>query len=256
MNLKYFLTCVLFDISIAQSICYNIAGRIIDNGETRIAPRQPCDPSAKISHCCSLGDICLSNGLCLDASGDHRFTVQGCTDPNWQAPCLTGFRGCLDFGDVRDNFVPLWMCRSDDNSAAGDFCCGGNNTQCCVDAEAGGSALVKVPGAHDAFRASAGSSAKDSDGSATFGLVDKVGIATAVVFGVLGASIGILQPRYMAKESQASGHRLGWWALLRRQLGLWLSNPAPSRGRGIEMSNGDMEMSELSLLADQPVEME
>lgn len=51
----------------------------------------PCDPAASVSTCCNPGDLCLSNGLCLNAVANNRYTVQGCTDPNWPAP------GCVRY---------------------------------------------------------------------------------------------------------------------------------------------------------------
>jgi len=47
----------------------------------------PCNPDAAISPCCNDVDFCMSNGMCLNGGDDNGFTLQGCTDQNWRAPC-------------------------------------------------------------------------------------------------------------------------------------------------------------------------
>ena len=47
----------------------------------------PCNLDAAISPCCNDVDFCMSNGLCLNGGSDNAFTLQGCTDPSWRAPC-------------------------------------------------------------------------------------------------------------------------------------------------------------------------
>ncbi|OIW32598.1 hypothetical protein CONLIGDRAFT_630271 [Coniochaeta ligniaria NRRL 30616] len=64
----------------AAASCYTPSG----NASTTLIPCNPGDP---VSHCCSESDFCLSNGLCLNAGGNNGYSVQGCTDKNWGAPC-------------------------------------------------------------------------------------------------------------------------------------------------------------------------
>src|SRR5438045_1926642 len=62
-----------------------------------------CDPSADISPCCSTTDYCLSNGLCMNAGANNLVTIQGCTDPNWGAPChrYCSSMASLEYSPVR-----------------------------------------------------------------------------------------------------------------------------------------------------------
>ena len=46
-----------------------------------------CNASATVSTCCSTIDYCLSNGICFQAGENNLLATQGCTDPNWGAPC-------------------------------------------------------------------------------------------------------------------------------------------------------------------------
>lgn len=45
---------------------------------------------------------------CLDFGGSRAYTQQGCTDPNWRAPCNRYFRGQEEKGLVDDGtYAPL-----------------------------------------------------------------------------------------------------------------------------------------------------
>ncbi|KAL6918162.1 hypothetical protein FSST1_009657 [Fusarium sambucinum] len=55
-----------------------------------------CDPSGKIKSCCSRGDSCASNGLCVTSNKDtlSPYFVNSCTEENWDDPtCITECRG-------------------------------------------------------------------------------------------------------------------------------------------------------------------
>ncbi|KAJ4159482.1 uncharacterized protein LMH87_008382 [Akanthomyces muscarius] len=81
----------------AAATCYSYEGKELS--------AYPCNATAKISPCCGSDDLCLSNGLCLNAGGNNAFAQQGCTDRDWGAPChkyCTGYVGRLgDDGDYR-----------------------------------------------------------------------------------------------------------------------------------------------------------
>ena len=117
-----------------------------------LSPWVPCNASAEVSTCCSAGDYCLGNGLCLDAGQNNLYTIQGCTSPNWGAPChryctspmgkafslpdssparcqgnkadvwpfLSSFRNTDQNGYIR-----AWICDTFNN-----FCCGEDSTCC------------------------------------------------------------------------------------------------------------------------------
>jgi hypothetical protein len=69
-----------FSSSVAfATTCYTTEGQAIN--------LVPCDPTANITTCCGLPDYCLSNGLCFNAGANNLLGNQGCTDPNWGAPC-------------------------------------------------------------------------------------------------------------------------------------------------------------------------
>ncbi|KAK8867656.1 hypothetical protein PGQ11_006234 [Apiospora arundinis] len=87
----------------------------------------PCDPNAKASHCCSGGDFCMSNGLCLDDGGDPYYSAQGCSSPEWPQEgcreiCNSTMRSATGYSYV-------WLC---DGTISGDsikYCCG--LSSCC-----------------------------------------------------------------------------------------------------------------------------
>lgn len=81
------LSSLLSTISNA-AICYNAAGVAWTlNSQYPIDPWVPCDPEAEVSACCSSGDYCMSNGLCMDSGSNNCLTQQGCTDSGWSTPC-------------------------------------------------------------------------------------------------------------------------------------------------------------------------
>jgi hypothetical protein len=72
-----------------------------------------CDPSGKIKSCCSRGDSCASNGLCVTSNKDalSPYFVNSCTEENWDDPtCITECQG------NGNGVVPC---------GAGKFCCYG-----------------------------------------------------------------------------------------------------------------------------------
>lgn len=47
------------------------------------------DPNADVSHCCTLVDECLSNGLCVKGGGETtgvKYERGACTDQGWDHP--------------------------------------------------------------------------------------------------------------------------------------------------------------------------
>ncbi len=77
----------LFTIS-RGAICYKGSGNPwVFSSQYPIDAWVPCLPEAEVSACCSLGDFCMTNGLCMDSTANNFLTQQGCTDRNWSAPC-------------------------------------------------------------------------------------------------------------------------------------------------------------------------
>ncbi len=112
----------------ALANCYNYRGELV-NGWS------PCNQDATVSTCCGSVDFCLSNGLCLDTAGDNFYTVQGCTDPSWGAPCS---KLCAD-DDFSGNYSLLWICAQHNNQ----YCCGADNT--CCDSTASSAQFITLP---------------------------------------------------------------------------------------------------------------
>ncbi|KAH8881898.1 hypothetical protein GQ53DRAFT_754038 [Thozetella sp. PMI_491] len=79
--LALLFACVFLSFGAGQ-VCYDATGSADKN-------LLPCNPNDKISPCCSISDVCLSNGLCLDLGSDNSFTTQGCTDQSWASPCIS-----------------------------------------------------------------------------------------------------------------------------------------------------------------------
>ena len=78
MLISIFSFCVLSPV-VFGTTCYDTSGQA--------SSLVPCNATANISSCCGGPDYCLSNGLCFDAGANNLLVVQGCTDPNWGAPC-------------------------------------------------------------------------------------------------------------------------------------------------------------------------
>ncbi|KAF4472800.1 hypothetical protein FALBO_309 [Fusarium albosuccineum] len=217
----------------SAALCFNLAGKRIADDTPNIQPQKPCDPSAAVSHCCSQGDLCTSNGLCIDNGGDGRFTAQGCTDPRWQAPCRGELRGCPS--SITADYVPVWMCRSIGGTA--DFCCDATDARCCAAALEGNATLYSMPLWGDVWHpgdAARGYLGNDSDGGG-LSLADKVTVALSILFGVLAVFIGSLQLRYIVRESKARGQPVSFVPLIRRQIQLWF----PSRHQGHRINARD-----------------
>ncbi|KAJ1324775.1 hypothetical protein MN608_09478 [Microdochium nivale] len=60
--------------------CYDISGQVNTNFKR-------CVPGNSTSPCCGETDLCMDNGLCLNAFGNQAYTIQGCTSTNWTEPC-------------------------------------------------------------------------------------------------------------------------------------------------------------------------
>ncbi|OCK88893.1 uncharacterized protein K441DRAFT_668360 [Cenococcum geophilum 1.58] len=105
-----------------SAACYNPDGSLHEGGNWTA-----CDPTAQYSTCCSEGDVCLSNGLCLDAGANNLLSTQGCTESTWtHSPCHK-------YCPQTDIFAPnLFPCASGEDSAGGiKYCCGPDPTECC-----------------------------------------------------------------------------------------------------------------------------
>lgn len=79
-----------FAAGAAAATCYRLDGTPFAKIRPDDGDWVPCDPSAAgASSCCSVKDYCLGNGLCLDAGANNYFSIQGCTNAGWGAPCVT-----------------------------------------------------------------------------------------------------------------------------------------------------------------------
>ncbi|KAK0701726.1 hypothetical protein B0T26DRAFT_528423 [Lasiosphaeria miniovina] len=87
----------------------------------------PCIPGIRISPCCASGDLCLSNGLCLDTGSDNGFTTQGCTDQDWGSPCVSN---CVQWArDTQTPYYPyLASCMASGSKTT--YCCGPDSSCC------------------------------------------------------------------------------------------------------------------------------
>ncbi|KAJ1326133.1 hypothetical protein MN608_09336 [Microdochium nivale] len=100
-----------------MSQCYDISGK-----------PQPdivsCLPGNITSPCCGATDLCMSNGLCLNADGNQDYTIQGCTSSNWAEPCK---KVCSesDKTDGSGMFYVGYCWDSNPSSGTNDqWCCG------------------------------------------------------------------------------------------------------------------------------------
>ncbi|KAK0624880.1 hypothetical protein B0T17DRAFT_255182 [Bombardia bombarda] len=88
-TVSFTLILSLFAADLVSGTCYKLDGAPY----SRIRPDDgdwvPCDNTARVSSCCSSKDYCMGNGMCLDAGANNYFSLQGCTDPSWPAPCVT-----------------------------------------------------------------------------------------------------------------------------------------------------------------------
>ena len=75
------LLTITLSSRIARATCYDTWG-------TESPDLVPCSSnSSQPTSCCSKGDYCLSNGLCLSTSVNNLMTQQGCTNQQWIKPC-------------------------------------------------------------------------------------------------------------------------------------------------------------------------
>ncbi|KAI1631492.1 hypothetical protein F4809DRAFT_657898 [Biscogniauxia mediterranea] len=103
--------------SVVEGACYSRDGSLM-------AFWVPCNSTDGIGFCCSSGDFCLSNGLCLGGQFDQGWSVQGCTDRAWRVPCVDW---CERFPPTND-LLFIDLC----DRKANQYCCGGG---CCNDEE-------------------------------------------------------------------------------------------------------------------------
>ncbi|KAM0358959.1 hypothetical protein ACHAO7_001534 [Fusarium culmorum] len=81
--------------------------------KNQVLDQFPCDPSGKVKSCCSRGDSCASNGLCVTSNKDalSPYFINSCTEENWDDP--TCIKECQGNGN---GVSPC---------GAGKFCCYG-----------------------------------------------------------------------------------------------------------------------------------
>ncbi|KXJ90042.1 hypothetical protein Micbo1qcDRAFT_176604 [Microdochium bolleyi] len=104
--------------------CFDITGKANANFK-------PCLSLNGASPCCGQTDLCMDNGLCLNAGGNQAYTIQGCTDTNWNAPC----RPICKQGDLNDTMGMYYVqyCWDTDpgSESKTQWCCG---KDCCKNA--------------------------------------------------------------------------------------------------------------------------
>lgn len=129
----------------AQQACYRVNGKLWDSSSAAngISPPKVCNPDAAASHCCSSGDLCLDNGLCLDFGWDRLLTAQGCTDRSWPGhACVLAPGRRRRPPSSLPNVLTLYMCAvSGPNDALYCAADGGDGPKCCFD----GSERFQVP---------------------------------------------------------------------------------------------------------------
>ncbi|KAJ2906401.1 hypothetical protein MKZ38_001761 [Zalerion maritima] len=112
-----------------------------------------CNPSSSISHCCSPSDYCLENGLCLDAAGDNLYSVQGCSDKTWSAPCHGGLEEWMTPKDQEKGMGYVFIGPCDHGIS---YCPGA--PECCEDEDI---PKILVPLFHEVYKPGEGSGSTD-----------------------------------------------------------------------------------------------
>ncbi|KAF2452578.1 hypothetical protein BDY21DRAFT_367724 [Lineolata rhizophorae] len=85
-----------------------------------------CNSTADHSHCCVLGDECLTNGLCKGSleGNINRYWRESCTDPAWRSSACPSFCNTNDtHSDAPRVNWPALACSAD------SYCCSYNATQ-------------------------------------------------------------------------------------------------------------------------------
>ena len=88
LHVRFSLILLLASSCLGQLSCYNPDGSDAPEDHT------PCNGTARVTHCCSSGSACLTNGLCF-LQWDTSVNTGTCTDRNWNdkscfQPCLQG----------------------------------------------------------------------------------------------------------------------------------------------------------------------
>ncbi|KAK9419102.1 putative Mid2 domain-containing protein [Seiridium unicorne] len=115
---------LLVHVGHAMIFCYDRSGHFHKNESS--SSWQPCELEAGTSAgiCCGASDFCLDNGLCLSDGGENAFSVQGCTDPLWPAPCVDVCGVDNEQAGMSETYI--WPCGNPSNA----WCCG-LNASCC-----------------------------------------------------------------------------------------------------------------------------
>lgn len=140
--------------------CYANNGSLYSN---TAATYVPCDPTAVESgghsSCCAIGDLCMSNGLCMEASNEpkglNHYWRNGCTDKTWKDPACPNFCRGEGMSVERSRRMLAHMFTEEPNhynafifycyDPQNEFCCApqgtleagvtSRNTSCCNDDE-------------------------------------------------------------------------------------------------------------------------
>jgi hypothetical protein len=223
------------------SACY-----FSDGTEDTSAQIAPCPSLYNTKMCCWLNnvtypDACTTQGLCLSNSSDVSFWVDACTDINWGDGCSPLGKICgslplphplkknklkLIFSAVANSneniYHPLTLCSD------GSFCCGGENTTCCLASQGyyldQSGKILAAPSAPTktlyttVTATSAASTMNTSNKGAVIGLASALGVVSFVGLIALLFAIwrfrrsksnsyknrdGIYQPHFDAKNTHA-----------------------------------------------------
>ncbi|KAF2434194.1 hypothetical protein EJ08DRAFT_730892 [Tothia fuscella] len=85
--------------------CYWPSGKAVSDNQTELYHYTPCFDGD--SHCCAIGEVCLTNGLCYGAVEGQNYRG-ACTDSTWRTANCPTF--CSDsFPDSWANIMPCEM---------------------------------------------------------------------------------------------------------------------------------------------------
>ncbi|KAH6847837.1 hypothetical protein B0I37DRAFT_405712 [Chaetomium sp. MPI-CAGE-AT-0009] len=190
----------------AQATCYNTWGEEDANQQPCYAPGAD---TAAATWCCSRGDTCLSNGLCLSPGSSNLMTQQGCTDKAWGGSCT---KFCPASTDRQLTPIPLVPCPNtlDTATNAIQFCCGGSDTATCCQTP---SARLTLP-TGTILPTTADSSSSSSAYSLKIGLGIGLGIGIPILLVLLAVAYLLAQPSLHARRRRkeklrARGERRG-----------------------------------------------
>ncbi|KAK4243985.1 hypothetical protein C7999DRAFT_44285 [Corynascus novoguineensis] len=201
---------LLVENVVAQSTCYNTRG---EEDPNQRPCRAPGADTGAATWCCSRGDTCLSNGLCLSPKSNNLMTQQGCTDKNWGGSCK---KYCPASNNQRLTEIPLIPCPASFDSATNDikFCCGPDPSTCCQ--RSSSSSWITLPSGtiipsqeSDSSSISSSSSTESKSDSRAYslkiGLGIGLGIGVPILLVLLAVAYLLAQPLHSRRKRGRRG---------------------------------------------------